>query len=174
MWRSAARSALAIPPLPWSDGREITGITAPDTFIALLRFANGGLATVRGVPIAYHRGGFSIEFNGTEGALIATNSDLKGATAADPAPVDLPLPEGLWDRAGIAKRFIRAIQDGRPSPAPNFADGVAIQAILDALDTAITTNTWVTIDQASSGTRRDESQIHSSPLSIAEQTSSIP
>jgi len=136
-------AGVAVPSVTMPDGGEVTGITAPDTFLALLRFASGAFATVRGVPIAHHRGGFSFEFNGTAGALLATNTDLKGATAADPAPQELPLPDVTWDRAGIAKRFIRAIQEGEPAPAPNFHDGVAVQAILDALNEAIATGAWV-------------------------------
>ncbi|MCA1670265.1 MAG: Gfo/Idh/MocA family oxidoreductase [Thermomicrobia bacterium] len=72
-------AAVATPTVTMADGNSITGITAPDTFLALLRFTSGALATVRGVPIPYHRGGFSIEFNGTAGALLATNTDLTGA-----------------------------------------------------------------------------------------------
>jgi len=42
------------------------------------------------MPVAYHRGGFSFEFNGTAGALLATHTELHGATADDPAPQDIP------------------------------------------------------------------------------------
>ena len=138
-------AAVTVPAITLADGREITGITAPDGFIALLRFVNGAMATVRGVPIAYHRGGFSFEFNGTAGALFVTPADLKGATSDDPAPQPLPVPDGPQDRVGIAQRFIRAIQDGDTNAAPTFRDGVAVQAILDALDEAIRTQSWVTL-----------------------------
>jgi predicted dehydrogenase len=138
-------AAVAVPALTLADGSEVRDITAPDTCIALLRFASGAMATVRGVPIPYHRGGFSIECNGTAGALFATNTALKGATADDPAPQDIPLPDAPWDRAGIAMRFVRAIQEGEPSPEPNFNDGVAVQAILDALDAAIAAQSWVAL-----------------------------
>lgn len=138
-------AAVAVPSMTLADGGEIGAITAPDTFVALFRFAGGGMATARGVPIAYHRGGFSIELNGTAGALIATNSALKGATVDDPAPQELSLPDLPWDRAGIATCFVRAIQQGMPAPAPNFHDGVAVQAILDALSMAIATRSWVAV-----------------------------
>ncbi len=141
----ACLAGVVIPTVEMPDGGTIAGITAPDTFLALLRFTSGAFATVRGVPIAYHRGGFSIEFNGTAGALLATNTDLKGATTEDPAPQALPFSDAPWDRAGIAMRFIRVIQEGQPAPAPNFHDGVAVQAILDALTEAIATEAWVKI-----------------------------
>ncbi len=136
-------AAVTVPTITLADGSELTDITAPDGFIALLRFANGAMATVRGVPIAYHRGGFSFEFNGTAGALFVTHSDLRGATTADPGPQALEVPQGPQDRVGIAMRFIRAIQEGEPAPAPNFHDGVAVQAILDALNEAMATQSWV-------------------------------
>jgi predicted dehydrogenase len=104
------------------------------------------MATVRGVPIAYHRGGFSFEFNGTAGALLVTPADLKGATADDPAPQALPVPDGPQDRVGIAQRFIQAIQEGNTDAAPSFRDGVAVQAILDALDESIATQSWVPLN----------------------------
>ncbi|MGI8687811.1 MAG: Gfo/Idh/MocA family protein [Thermomicrobiales bacterium] len=141
----ACLAGVAVPTVTMADGSAIAGITAPDTFLALLRFTSGAFATVRGVPIAYHRGGFSIEFNGTAGALLATNTDVTGATTDDVAPHALPLPDAPWDRAGIAMRFIRAIQEGEFAPAPNFHDGVAVQAILDALNTAIATGEWITL-----------------------------
>ncbi|MDQ2784542.1 MAG: Gfo/Idh/MocA family oxidoreductase [Chloroflexota bacterium] len=138
-------AAVTVPTITLADGSEISGITAPDGFIALLRFVNGAMATVRGVPIPYHRGGFSFEFNGTAGALFVTHTDLRGATAADPAPQELLTPDAPEDRVGIALRFVRAIQEGEPAPAPNFHDGVAVQAILDALNEAIATREWVTV-----------------------------
>jgi predicted dehydrogenase len=136
-------AAVTVPTITLADGSEVTNITAPDGFIALLRFVNGAMATVRGVPIAYHRGGFSFEFNGTAGALLVTHGDLRGATTADAAPHELPAPDGPHDRVGITMRFIRAIQADEPAPAPNFRDGVAVQAILDALDLAMATRAWV-------------------------------
>lgn len=141
----ACTTATTVPTITLADGTVIANITAPDCFIAQLRFTNGAMATVRGVPIAYHRGGFSFEFNGTAGTLLATHTDLRGATAADPAPQEMPVPDAPHDRVGIAMRFIRAIQDGDTNAAPTFADGVAVQAILDALDEAMATNRWVAL-----------------------------
>jgi predicted dehydrogenase len=138
-------AAVTVPAITLADGSELADITAPDGFLAVLRFVNGAMATVRGVPIPYHRGGFSFEFNGTAGALLITHTDLRGATDTDSAPQELPVPEAPQDRVGIAMRFIRAIQEGEPAPAPNFRDGVAVQAILDALDAAMAAQTWVTV-----------------------------
>jgi predicted dehydrogenase len=138
----------SVPTIPLKNGGEITGITAPDGCIALLRFTNGGYATVRGVPIAYHRGGFSMEFNGTAGALTVTNAELRAATADDRAPEPVSLPDTPPDRVGMLRCFVEAVRAGAPSPAPSFADGVAVQAILAALDTAMATRTWVQVESA--------------------------
>jgi predicted dehydrogenase len=126
-------------------GGTLTGITAPDGFLAFLRFANGGFATVRGVPITYHRGGFSVEFNGTAGTLLAMGSELRAATAADAAPEPVALPEMPPDRVGVLLRFVQAIRDGERAPAPSFVDGVAVQAILDAFNRATETGAWVPV-----------------------------
>jgi predicted dehydrogenase len=138
-------ASVSVPTIAMKNGSELTGITAPDGFLALLRFANGGIATVRGVPIAYHRGGFSVEFNGTDGTLIATGSELRAATAANAAPEPVTLPEAPPDRVGILLRFVEAIQAGEGPPAPSFVDGVAAQALLAALDEAVATGSWVPV-----------------------------
>lgn len=142
-------AAVTAPTITLADGRALSDITAPDGFVALLRFVNGATATVRGVPIAYHRGGFSFEFNGTAGALLVTHTDLRGATTDDAVPQDLPVPDAPQDRVGIAQRFIRAIQEGETDAAPSFRDGVAVQAILDALNAAIATRSWVALPHIS-------------------------
>jgi predicted dehydrogenase len=138
-------ASVTVPTITLANGSEISDITAPDGFIALLRFVNGAMATVRGVPIAYHGGGFSFEFNGTAGALLVTHTDLRGATDADTTPHELPVPDAPHDRVGIAIRFVRAIQEGGHAPTPNFDDGVAVQATLDAVNQAITTQSWVAL-----------------------------
>lgn len=138
-------AATTVPTVTLADGSVISGIRAPDGFIALIRFVNGAMATVRGVPIAYRRGGFRIECHGTAGALCATNETLSGAAVGDALPEQLPVPERPWDRARIARHFIQAIREGDVTAAPNFQDGVAVQAILDALDAAMATHAWVSL-----------------------------
>lgn len=138
-------SAVTMPQMTLAGGETIAGITGPDGFLALFRFTSGAHAVVRGVPIAYKRGGFRIEFNGTGGTLVATNTELRGAAAGDTDLAPLPLPEMPWDRVGIVTRFVRAIRDGEPPPAPTFRDGLAVQAILHALDEAMETVAWVRV-----------------------------
>src|SRR5207248_5257235 len=43
------------------DGARAAGV------VHVVNYADGGLATIRGVPVAYHGGGFALELNGTGG-----------------------------------------------------------------------------------------------------------
>ena len=144
----AARTAVTRPVVGPGDGGAAREVSAADAFLGLLRYAGGGLATIRGVPVAYHGGGFALELNGTEGTLVVEGGALRGATAADEAPADIPLPSGApRDRVAIAARFVEAIRAGGPAPAPNFEEGVAAQAVLDALAEAARTGRWVAVGE---------------------------
>jgi len=147
-------TAVTIPEITLADGSVASGITAPDGFLHVLRFTNGALATIRGVPVAYSgHGGFSVELNGTEGALLAggymgdTNRGLRGAARGDKGITDLPVPDMPWDRLGIAKVFIQAVRVGGPSPSPNFHDGLHVQAIITAMQEAAKQRQWVTVER---------------------------
>jgi predicted dehydrogenase len=142
----AAHTAVTHPAVSLADGRELRDISAEDAFLALVRFASGALATVRGVPLAYHGGAFSLELNGTAGALTVKGGALRGATTDDDAPKPLELPaEAPQDRLVIATRFAEAIRSGGPPPAPTFDDGLAAQAVIDALQEAARTGRWIEV-----------------------------
>jgi predicted dehydrogenase len=143
----ATRTAVSRAEIPLADGQVLRGVSGEDTFLTLARFTSGGLATIRGVPIAYQGGGgFALELQGTGGGLIVERGTLRAATASEREPAQITLPaDAPQDRVGIARRFIEAIQSGGPSPAPTFDDGVAVQAVLDACLVAARTNGWVTI-----------------------------
>ncbi len=148
----SARTAVTVPEITLANGETVRGITAPDAFLALVRFAGGAMGTIRGVPVSYSgHGGFSIELNGTAGSLVsggnfaATNGSLRGGTAGDKGLNDLPVPDVPWDRLGIATAFIEAIRTGGPSPSPNFRDGLRVQTIIAALEEAAASKRWVTV-----------------------------
>jgi len=148
-------TAVTIPEITLADGSVARGITAPDGFLHVLRFASGALATIRGVPVAYSgQGGFSVELNGTAGALFAggfmgdTNRGLRGATIKGADRIaELPVPDAPWDRVGIATAFIEAIRSGGPSPSPNFHDGLRVQAIITAMQEAAARRAWVAVER---------------------------
>jgi predicted dehydrogenase len=140
----AAQTAVTHRAVSLADGREARDISAADAFLGLVRFAGGALATVRGVPLAYHGGGFSLELHGTAGALAVEGGTLHGATTSDDALTPLDLPAGApQDRVVIASRFVEAIRSGGPSPAPTFDDGLAAQALIDAVLEAARTGQWI-------------------------------
>lgn len=147
-------TVVTIPDITLADGTVAGGITAPDGFLHVLRFASGAVATIRGVPVAYSgHGGFSVELNGTEGVLLVggyvgeTNRGLRGAAKGAQSITELPVPNAPWDRAGIATAFIEAIRAGGPSPSPNFHDGLRVQAIITAMQEAARRQAWVTVER---------------------------
>ena len=140
----AAHTAVTHPAVSLADDREVRDISAEDAVLALVRFAGGALATVRGVPLAHHGGGFSLELHGTAGALAVEDGALHGATASDDGLAPLELPgDAPQDRLVITTRFVEAVRTGGPSPAPTFDDGLAAQAVVDALLEAARTSRWV-------------------------------
>ena len=143
----ATRVAIAHTEIPLASGETVRGVSSEDTFVTLARFAGGGLATIRGIPIANHGGGgFGLELYGTAGTLAIEGGTLRGATEAEGAPVALPVPaDAPQDRVAIAARFIAAIRAGGPSPAPSFDDGVAVQALLEACTAAARGDGWVRV-----------------------------
>lgn len=140
----ATRTAVTRPEVTLADGTVIRDISGEDAFIALAHFAGGGMATIRGVPVAYHGGGFSLELHGTRGSLVIERGKLRGATDRDRALADIPLPAAAaQDRVAIAARFIAAIRANDTAAAPTFDDGLAAQAVLEASRTAAREGRWV-------------------------------
>ncbi len=149
-------TAVTVPEITLADGSVARDITAPDGFLHVLRFASGALATIRGIPAAYSgHGGLALELNGTTGALRVggamddVNRGLRGATKGTDHIEELPVPDAPWDRVGIATAFIEAIRSGGPSPAPNFHDGLRVQAIITALQEAAARRAWVAVERES-------------------------
>lgn len=147
--RVAARTVVSQPRVEMPDGATAT-ITADDGFLVLLEYASGAIGTIRGIPVT-HRGGigWSMALHGERGSLETRGDALFGATTGDTEMKRIELDaDGVDDRAEIATRFIEAIRAGGPSPHPNFDDGVAAQAVLDAALLAARSNEWVEVDSA--------------------------
>ena len=145
----AARTTVTRPAIPLADGTEARGISSEDAFVILCRFAGGATGTIRGIPVAYHGGGFGLDLHGTAGSLVVEHGRLQGAGAADHALVDHPLPaDAPQDRVVIARTFVEAIRAGAPSPAPNLDDGVAVQAVIAAGVEAAASGRWVDVARA--------------------------
>ena len=141
----AARTLVAQPEVELADGTRTTGISSEDGFLILARYASGALATLRGVPVAYHGGGWTLELHGTAGSLATADGTLCGASDADDELAALELPQLPDMRLAIATRFTEAARAGGPTPAPSFDDGLAIQAVLDASVRAARSGEWVAV-----------------------------
>jgi predicted dehydrogenase len=143
----AARTIIAHSSVPLPDG-TLVEINAEDGFVVLLEFASGAIGTIRGVPVTHHGAGvgWSLELHGSHGSLEIDGDLLRGARSGDDAPLPIALEFGEPDnRIQIATRFIEAVRAGGPSPAPNFDDGVAAQALLDACLQAARSSEWVAV-----------------------------
>jgi predicted dehydrogenase len=148
--RVAARTVVSQPRVELPDGTTAE-ITSDDGFLVLLEYGSGAIGTIRGIPVTHRSGiGWSMELHGSDGSLEVSGDTLTGATTGNDAlaPVDLDT-SGPSDRTQIATRFVDAIRAGGPSPTPDFNDGVAAQAVLDACLQAARSNEWVRVEEES-------------------------
>jgi predicted dehydrogenase len=159
-----AQSATFIPSRPSADGER--PVTIDDASSALLRFGNGARGTVEMARMAVRRPcDFSIEVNGTKGTLVfdypRLNELLYGDAADDPnlygmrriraehpghpyASLGWPIGQGI----GYGETFVYQAVDlvrGWASGAwtPSFADGLAVQAVCDAIELSAAERRWV-------------------------------
>lgn len=88
-----------------------------------------------------------------EGRVLAGRPDRTGLEAV-PLPADLARGLGGGERAGrdeayrrLTDPFFAAIRGGGRA-APDFDDGAAVQAVLDAVAASAQAGRWVEVDQA--------------------------
>jgi predicted dehydrogenase len=128
-----------------------------DSAIFVLEFANGATGTIQVTSLAYEPGDFGQRHEwdvvGSAGTLHVLNDwvrtqHVKGIRDGETALRDLPIPDRIWGAARrddvhdtykdvfrledhMTRGFITAIAEGRPA-SPDFADGLAVQRILEA------------------------------------------
>lgn len=127
------------------NGTLVSDIDAEDGFVLLAHCANGALLTIRGAPVVYGGGEWSLELHGDAGSLVVDGSELRRAGVGDDAPTAIEQPTPINPRTAIAQRFIDAIRSGAPSPTPTFDDGLTCQAILEAALQSARDRTWVSV-----------------------------
>jgi predicted dehydrogenase len=144
----AARTLISRPNITLPDGTEVRGIDAEDGFVILARYANGAILTLRGVPAVDDGNDWDMELFGDEGTLTIDGSELRLSKAGgqQAAPIEQPAP--VNPRIEIASLFADSIRNGGPSPHPNFDDGVAAQAVLEAAMRAAQSGAWVNVRQS--------------------------
>ncbi len=125
------------------DGSE-REVTAEDAYALLLRFGGGGLGLVSLVSTARHARADLIEVHG-EGGTVRLDAErrLWWGRAGEQLRCEGPLTASSEDAFGrVARSFWAAIREGAP-PDPSLAEGLRVQALLDAVRSADAQRRWV-------------------------------
>jgi predicted dehydrogenase len=155
-----------LPENPKKRGR----VTVDDAAAAVVRFAGGALGTIEASRMAPGRRNYNrFEVNGSLGTVVfdlERLNELQVFLRSDPGavqgfhdvmvtdPAHHPYMKAWWPPGhliGYEHTFthtiydlLEAIADGK-IPRPSFADGVANQAVLEAMERAARTRRWVTL-----------------------------
>jgi predicted dehydrogenase len=149
--------------------RKLGKVTVDDTVSWIGRFKNGAIANLEATRFAYGRKNhITLEVNGSGGSLVFDFEDmnrLKYFSASDPAEKqgfrDILVTEtvhpfsGKWWPPGhilgyehtfvnTFADFVRAVTSGE-SVQPTFADGLANEKVLAAVEESAKTRQWVTV-----------------------------
>jgi predicted dehydrogenase len=141
---------------PAPDGSGPRPVTADDFTAFSMRFAGGAVGTVVLSVVVAHTRGPRAEVWGDEGSLVVDEADrLLGARRGKDweeltEPETVTAPPGmdyvsLWGLSFVrlVDHLVAAALDGGPvAPAATFADGVAVQRVMDAVRAAARTG-WV-------------------------------
>lgn len=144
-----------VPRAPRPDGAPFEA--AEDAALMLLEFENGATGSIHVSSLAYEPGPFGqrhdMDLHGSGGTL-HTSCDwvhvqrVEGCQADEPATHELPIPDRIFGNARrdpvhdtyrdvfreqdhMTRGFITAIAEGRRA-SPDFADGLAVQRVVEA------------------------------------------
>jgi predicted dehydrogenase len=143
-------------------------VTVDDASSALLRFASGARGTLEVARSAVRRPcDFTVELNGSSGTLMFSYARLNelwyGSATDDPGRYGMqriraehpshPYAAGWWpigQGIGYGASFANQVADllaGWPDApwAPGFADGVAVQAVCEAMELSAAQHRWVSL-----------------------------
>jgi len=154
----------SIPEITLPDGRT-TAVTADDTTTLLLRLESGAGVEISASVVGVHTLGWRFESFGSAGTVIASGGrgvpsqlqvgsvDDQGLSTRDDPPriprtkPDLP-PRGattaILAMALMLEDWLPAF-DGKPTPAPTFADGLRVQRVVEAARASSAGAGWVTL-----------------------------
>ncbi|MDS0474984.1 Gfo/Idh/MocA family oxidoreductase [Natrinema sp. 1APR25-10V2] len=151
---------------PVEGGDERRSVTVDDAYTAQLEFENGAMGTLEGSRFATgHKNDHTVEVHGSEGSLKFSLERLNElevlrdgnrgyetilVTDEDDPYVDHWWPPGHvlgWEHTFVHENyeFLSAVADGREF-APSFADGLAAQQVLDAIEESDDRREWVTLE----------------------------
>ncbi|MGH3468229.1 MAG: Gfo/Idh/MocA family protein, partial [Thermocrispum sp.] len=159
-------------PLPEPNGHRTGKVTVDDAVAFLARFTGGGLGTFEATRFATGRkNAIRIEINGSAGSLAFDFEEMNvlhfydgsdpgesgGFTRILVTEPDHPYVGAWWPPghllgyehgfANQAADLLNAIADG-VDPEPSFADGLAVQRVLAAVqDSAAGSSAWTPVDR---------------------------
>jgi predicted dehydrogenase len=163
-----AQSETFIKRRPAADGD--LPVTIDDASSALIRFEGGARGTIEMARMAIRRPcDFTVEVNGTKGTLVfeypRLNELLYGDAGDDPglygmrriraehpshpyAALGWPIGQGIGYGETFVSQAVDLVRDW-PSGAwkPSFADGLAVQAVCDAMELSAGEKRWVRIGE---------------------------
>jgi predicted dehydrogenase len=145
----------SVPRVPRPDGVPYT--QTEDSAIILLEFENGATGNIHVSAVAHEPSAFGqrhqMELHGSAGTLHHLNDwdrvqRVDGSQPGDAGMHELPIPDHIWGEARRdvvhdtykdvfrlgdfqSRAFVSAVAAGRPV-TPDFADGLAVQRIIDA------------------------------------------
>lgn len=139
-------------------------VDADDTFAFLLRFGGKATGVVQFLTHAHHGFGVRLEAYGTKGSLVMLDDKRLLAGRAGESLAEVPIP-AHFEIPGVTfpaqyesyipafavmvDNLVQAVR-GRNEPGPSrsyatFRDGVAVQAVLDAVRRSHTEGCWVSL-----------------------------
>lgn len=162
--RVVAHAGIAYPRMVPGTSRTAD---AEDYATVVAELASGSEATLAVSRAAHGRNDHVLEIYGTRGAIAYRLTrehprwyagELQAASsggAFQPVPVEAPAIEGgdQMDVLGkatigpLVARMLQAIRDGKPA-SPSLADGLAAQAVLDAVLDSVARRAWVDVPPA--------------------------
>jgi len=141
-------------------------VTVDDASSALIRFASGARGTVEMARSAVRRPcDFTVEVNGSEGTLLFDYARLNelwyGSAHSDPSRYGLtriraehlshpyaadwwPIGQGVGYGSSFANQVADLLENWPDGPwTPDFAQGVAVQAVCEAMERSAASGRWV-------------------------------
>ena len=160
---------------PSGSGSGTTKVTVDDAASALLRFESGARGTMEVARVAVRRPcDFTVEVNGSQGTLVFSYARLNelwygGADddirlygmrrirAEHPshpyAAQWWPIGQGVGYGSSFANQAADLLEGWPDAPwCPDFADGAAVQAVCDAMESSAASGRWVSVSEVLAST----------------------
>ncbi|WP_210497340.1 Gfo/Idh/MocA family protein [Microvirga antarctica] len=146
-----------VPFRPDSHTNELRAVTSDDTTAVLLRMESGAVINLSLTAVAGVRGS-RVEAHGPKGSLVIENDErlLYGAAGGAMKLQELSLGNGLADASHppmlaafieLATHVVGLIKGDRSTIVPGFRDGLAVQAVMHAIQQAGRNRRWATVDR---------------------------